>query len=394
MVSSIAATYTISIKDQSTGKVRILDDWIKLDIDERLDDIGSCTLVLSDIAENDSLFGLDNQIIVERSIPGVLDGYSEFETLHRRIKRTLDQDGRQTIESYSVGYNDFLARRVVAYKAGTIRATKNCSAETAIKEYVNENLAIASGLFTVVGRLSDGHMPGLSVQPDQTAVYESLGFVIPNWSGDKAYENLLDVIKEIANFANIDFSIVRSGEGLFVFETYVNQLGLDRTYTDVVTSTGKNKFGNAPVIFKAELGNVATANYEYAREGEANVVIVQGPGDASTKKTITVEYATAIDDSPWNIREVSRSSSPQGDDVTNQMIVFGKQTLKEMAAKETFDFEPLQTPSRLYGKHYKLGDRVTVQFGDISRNKRITAVKISVAAGSAEQISLEYTDIT
>ncbi len=390
-MDSIAATYAISIKDQSTGKVKILDDWQSLDINERLDDIGSCTLVLNGDPDDDTLLGLDNQIIIYRSVLGALDGYSEFEALHRKHIRRLDESGARTVELYSVSYNEFLARRIIAFKAGTIRSAKNCSAETAMKEYVSENLAIPSSLFTVVGRLSDGFMQGLSVQPDQTVSARAAGLYIPNWTGDRAYENLLDVVKEIAIFSNIDFSIERSGEGLFVFNTYIGQYGLDRTYTDVMTTTGKNKYGNAPVIFNVELGNVASAEYEVARDAEANVIIVQGKGDASTKDTLTVKDQDAINDSPWNIREVSRSSSLQ--DFEYQLRDFGTQALKELAAKEIFNYVPLQTVSRLYGKHYKMGDRVTVQFGSISRNKRITGVNIKVVSGSPEQISLEYTDV-
>jgi hypothetical protein len=63
-----------------------------------------------------------------------------------------------------------------------------------------------------------------------------------------------------------------------------------------------------------------------------------------------------------------------------------------MKFMETFTFAPLQQPKQLYGLHYFLGDRVTMRYGNIERNKRIVSVKISVAEGK-EIITMEFADI-
>jgi hypothetical protein len=213
---------------------------------------------------------------------------------------------------------------------------------------------------------------------------------IHNWSGDKAYENLLDILKEIALLSGIDFSVVGTGPAQFTFYTYLQGMGLNKTYS-TVTSSGKNEYGNIPVILSAAFGSISSATYSDDRLGESNVVIVQGKGDGSTKDTVTRIDPSSIDDSPWNRREVSRSASSS--DYTYQLNDFGDQTLKELARKETVsDCVPLQTPQSLYGVDYELGDKVTVWFDDIKMNKRITSVTLTYQENS-EKISMELADI-
>lgn len=363
----------------------VFDDFQALSFTKQVNDVGSYTLTINGHDERRLLFELDGQVEVYRRIPGVKDWYLEFEGLHRKAEKVLNEDGSILFSSTGVGYNDMLARTIVSYKQGTIRAAKNCSAETAMKEYVTENCIVEDA--TVVGRLSEGYLPGFSVEPDKTL---TAGFAIPNWSGDKAYENLLDVLKEIATLSGIDFAVVGDGPALFVFNTYLQGMGLNKTY-HTVTSSGKNEYGNIPVVLADRFGSIAGGTYDDDRLAESNVVVVQGSGDGSTKHTVTRTDPEAINDSPWNRREVSRSASSQ--DFEYQLKDFGDQTLKELARKETIsDCVPLQTPSSLYGKDYQLGDKVTVWFDDVKMDKRITSVTLEYSE-NGESITMELADI-
>lgn len=390
-IATSARAYVL-LKDQTGKKVAVFDDFQALSFTKTVNDVGSYSLSINGKDARRLEFELDGQVEVWRSIPGVIDWYKEFEGLHRKPDKKLNDNGSNQFVSNGVGYNELLARRVVAYKSGTIRAAKNCSAETAIKQYVDENCA--KDLMTVVGRLSDGYMPGFYIEADKTSITTD---PIPNWSGDKAFENLLDVLKEIATSSGIDFNVVGTGPAQFTFYTYLKGMGLNKTY-HTISSSGRNEYGNIPVVFSAVFGSMSSATYSDDRIGEANVVIVQGDGEGSTKHTVTRSDPNAMDDSPWNIREVSRSASIPSNEVdrllvTHYMEVTGDETLKELARKERIvDCVPLQTPSSLYGVHYQLGDTVTVWFDDVKMDKRITSVTLEYS-NDGESVSMELSDI-
>jgi hypothetical protein len=174
-------------------------------------------------------------------------------------------------------------------------------------------------------------------------------------------------------------------------------MGSNRTYS-TVTASGKNEYGNAPVVFGAVFGSVQSAEYSLDRMSEANVVIVTGPGDGSTKKALTRTNPKATSVSPWNTREISRSASIPSNVVdrlleNHFMEVTGDEALKEMATKETISScVPLQTPSSLYGKNYFLGDKITVWFDDVKMNKRIVSVTLDYT-DIGEKVSMELADI-
>jgi hypothetical protein len=81
-----------------------------------------------------------------------------------------------------------------------------------------------------------------------------------------------------------------------------------------------------------------------------------------------------------------------GQEFQYQLEALGDETLEEMKFMETFTFAPLQQPKQLYGLHYFLGDKVTMRYGDIERNKRIVSVKILVRDGK-ETITMDFADI-
>lgn len=388
MADSIAPRYHVILKDQSGNQVAIFDDFESLTIDRRLNEISNYNFIMVDVRDDDrfDLFELDGQVEVWRTVPGCdLDWYCEFRGLHRKLERSTDSNGVTKFTSSGVGYNELLARKTIAYKAGTIRADKNAPAETVMKEYVEENLGPTAD-DTVVGRLYQGGFPNFRVEEDSGAG--------ETWTGSRAFENVLDVIKEIANFSGIDFAVEHDGDAHFVFNTYENQLGDNRT-DEGIGANGLNSYGNPPVIFDFNLGNTREDAYLLDRMSEANVIVVLGEGELSTRTTLTVSREDAIDDSPWNIREISRGAGNYDPDYeTYSLTTFGEEALEEMQKKETFDIIPMQQPSTLYGKHYFLGDRVVVKKGAIKLYKKIVAVTITIDGSSGtEDISVEFADI-
>jgi hypothetical protein len=380
---SVAGRYYVLLSNQAGENVALLDTWQDLNYTKKVNGVDTCSLVLDANDPRIALFELDSRVRVYRSVPGCeLAWYVDFCGLHRKWDTGIARDGRFTFTSESVGLNDLLARTTIAYKGGTIRADKNAPAETVMKEYVYENCGLLASTSSVVGRLFEGVLPGFIVEATSGAG--------KTWSGSRPFENLLDVLKEIANFSGIDFEVAEHGQVGFQFKTHVGQLGEDRTTTGLDTTTGRNSVGNEPVVISTLFGNVQDIKHTIDRLSEANVVLVLGSGELSTQIVNTVA-ANTIYDSPWNRREVSRPASHQ--EYEYQRIAFGQEVIEEMKAKRNFDFTPLQQPSCLYGEHYFLGDRVTVRMGEFERNERIIGVKIRVSA-EKEEISVELGDKT
>lgn len=383
-----ATRHFIRLKDQTGIQVALFDNWAGLEYIKEVNGVGSYSLTLIGDDSRRSLFELDGQIEVWRSIPAMgIDWYLDFEGFHRKTIKSISESGEKTYTSVGVGYNDLLARSVIAYKAGTIRADKEGPSETVMKEYVRENCGPTID-WTVVGRLYDGGFPNFDVEPTTGA-----GIV---WSGTRAYENLLDVLQDIASYSNIDFAVVGSSAAHFLFKTYTRQMGADRTLTGLSATTGLNMYGYSPVVFSDLHGNVANLTYTKDSTSERNVIIVLGPGEGSTRQVLTRSRPTAIDDSPWNRLEASRPVQvPQSalpDTVTYNMQVFGDEMLEELKAKEEIEFDPLPQESTLYGVNYGLGDRVTAQYDGLSISKKIIKASTRVQ-DDRESVSLEFTDV-
>ncbi len=380
MVDSIAARYYVRLLNQGGVQVALFDSFEGLELGHIVDDVGYYNLTLVDDGDSRlELFELDGQIEIYRKVPGVgLNWYDEFAGFHRRENRSTQQEGKKFYVSSGVDYNELLARRRIGYKGGTVRADKNAVAETVMKEYVEENCGASATVGN--GREITGVFPNFTVQSDGGA-----GIV---WAGSRPFDNLLDVIKDVANFSLIDFQVIGSGPAQFVFQTFEGQLGADRTTEGL---SGKlNGAGNPPVIFSVPYGNLQSLEYSLDRSAEGTVVFVLGSGEGSTRTIITRENSSALDDSPWNRRELSIPGS--GQEFEYQLQNLGDETLEEMKFMETFTFAPLQQPKQLYGLHYFLGDQVTMRYGNIERNKRIVSVKITVAEGK-EDITMEFADI-
>lgn len=380
MVESIASRYYVRLLDQDGIQVALFDSFESLEFGHVVDDYGYYELTFKDNGDSRfELFELDGQVEIFRSVPGVsLDWYAEFEGFHRNEHRITGQSGDKFYISAGADYNELLFRRRIGYKGGTIRADKNDASETVMKEYVEENCGPSATVAN--GREIDGVFPGFVVQVDGGAGID--------WSGSRAFDNLLDVLKDISNFSSIDFKVSGSGPAQFTFQTYEDQLGDDRTIEGL--NEGLNGAGNVPVIFSVPYGNLQSLEYSLDRSTEGNVVFVLGAGEGSTRTIITRENSTASDDSPWNSREISVPGS--GQEFEYQLEDLGDESLEESRYVESFTFAPLQQPSRLYGLHYFLGDKVTMRYGDIERNKRIVGVKINVSEGR-ETITMDFADI-
>jgi len=278
-----------------------------------------------------------------------------------------------------VGYNDLLARRGIWYNSSSAYTDKSAAGETVMKEYTDEN----AGPSATSGPrlLESGVTTGLSIEADAAAG--------ATWSGAKAFENLLSTQQEISNSVSLDFGIVGIGAALFEFQVRAIW-GNDRSTVGLVHATGLNGAGNPPVVFALEYGNMINPVYRKSRTEESNAVISMGQGLAGNRLLTLRTDAAAIAESPWNLRESSRGASDEY--TTAQQQSGGDAYLIENQAKETFEFQIVQTPGSLYGREYFFGDLVTARYKTIEKNKKIVGVKITVE-GPDETIDVELSDV-
>jgi len=379
----------IVVRDCDGNSIKTFNTWESLKYTRIVGGVDVCEISFMDsylaapVDESErpsNYFGLDYIIEVMLSFPNIgIVPYRDSLTLHRNDDFEYDDNGNLIFQSTSVGLNDFLSRTVIGYVEGTIRAYKNAYAESAMKQYVEENCGPNAILLSPGFREKDSVLPHFTVEPIQ-----DYG---PMWEGDKAFENLYEVLKLISSMSGVDFWIDYELPN-FIFRTKLGQIGEDRSITGLDGNTGKNAAGNYPVIFSFESGNCNKIGYKLDRVNEATVIFVLGEGDGATRTIVTRDVPEKTD-SIWNRREIARPESGY----ISQMEEFGDNVLSENAAKEDMSFSPLQTGSLLYGVHYNLGDTVTVKIGSIFRNKKISSVTTEIKKGGSRELTMQFSDI-
>lgn len=376
------AVYRVNLKDKSGNLVAVFDSWMTLGFTRKINTIGSFSMTIDGDYPAISLFETDGQIEVWRSdTPNGIDWYIEWEGFYRGKTKQTNDSGLRLFTAEGYTYNHLLSRRIIAYREGTTQAKKVDAAETAMKEYVLEN---AGALAINPPRLGAGAFPGLTV-----AVSESYGGL---WEGSKEFANLFDVCAEIAKANLVDFDIVGTGKAAFEFRARYPYWGKDRTYTNVNKNTGKNVFGNAPVVFRPTDNTMSNIEYKLDRSAEINRVYVLGAGELQNQLINVVDNTGAIVISSWNQCEGAVSATDETS--TSALDAIGLFALYDLKAQETIDFNIMQQPGLLYGRDYFMGDLITAIYDEESFIKKISTLEITVDAQNQESIKIGFEDAT
>lgn len=360
--------YQVRIKNTSGVQQALLTEWTRLSFTKTLNDLGGHSLTFDGDRDLASSIGLDYQVEVWRRVEPVLPWYLEYEGFHRgEIQQTTSRN-LALFTSGGVSYDDLLRRRVILYPANSTGASKSGVGETVMKEYVNENVGPGAG--SPPRSIASGITTGLAIEPD--------GATGATWEGERAYQNVLDVLREIAEATDVDFRIVGTGPATFRFEARARPFGLDRTVG--------NAGGLPPVVFAVDPGraNMQLPSYALDRSQEVTAAIALGQGIDADRVLVQRTNAGALAASPWNRAEIAKGAGDESD--TAGLNAVGDALLQALRAQETFSFEPIQRRSILYGLDFFLGDIVTAQYKAITRSVQIIGVSINVA--KKEQLSL------
>ncbi|NPU89974.1 MAG: hypothetical protein HPY87_08880 [Fervidobacterium sp.] len=349
-----------------------LSTWQHLGLYIRVNEPGSIDLDMDYFEGIWNDFDIDGIIEVYRKIPNVRDWYKIHEGHIRRTRLSASDTGRMTFSVYAVGFIELLDRRVILYKAGHPRTTKSGPGETVIKEFVIENIGCLAR--TVDGRLRNGVISNFDIERDAGNGKA--------WSGSRAYKRLYDTVSDIASATGIDFSII-GVSGRYLFRCHNGQLGKNRTYTGI-TDSGRNMYGNIPIVFSVQQSNISEISYTYDRTQESNVVIVLGQGQEEERNVAIRFDADAINVSPINTREITKDARTQS---TNEALTStAEETLFNKTKFDIVDFSPSPSIINRYGIDFDVGDIVTASFFNRSSNVKITGADISVDR-EAEQIN-------
>lgn len=362
----MAPRYRIRLRDQAGSLLAEFDHFRRLEYRHEVDAPGYYSLTIGGHDDRRLLFGLDHQVEVLRSdLANGLDWYKEFEGLHRKARRTLSEAGDREYTSFGPGYLELLSRRVIAYYAGTAQSDKSGVAESVMKEFVEENCGPSATIAN--GRLAEGTMPGFTVQADAAGG--------PAWSGARAWDNLLEVLQGLALVTGWRFDVVGTGPATFEFRTYEGQRGADKTAGGTDPATGLNPAGNPPLVFSIEGGSIRAADFVQDASAEITAVLSLGRGE-ETNRDVVLRTSLAALLSPWNSREATRNASNEREAMALENVAY--EVLEEHQAGEDLSLAAQQIASQFYGLHYTWGDRVTVRYDGIERDKEIVAASVTV----------------
>ncbi len=385
--------YRVNIYHPQTGALEAtVEDWQRLNMKQVLNGVGTCTIQL--YGGHPAIPKLVNNALIEvwRQIPGYAPAavpavrqrtdnwYCEWNGLFTDYSETIFSNGNDVYTAYCDGLVDLLQRREILWYATQVASESKkvaIPAQTAMYEFVEENCgASAVAGIPGVGRLFTGTITGLAI-PVLTGAGD-------NWSGQRAWMNLLETLQLLANYGGIDFDVVSTGGGNYTFLTYPDQLGEDRTTTGLDPTTGLNAAGYPPVIFSLELNNISEITLSTSRSASKNIVATPGKGEYTARAVGTATDLTDIDARRLNQRELVRNANTQDD--AAELDSLAEEWRVKLEYSEDFRFTPLITDSTLYGVHYWFGDKMTGRFKTLERNKRLTGLSI-VVDRNGEQFS-------
>lgn len=280
-------------------------------------------------------FVRDNRLTLFRGVAGrqlSLEGDATWLIRHRRYLR--DQ---QVYEITALHANHLLARRIVAYAAGSSEASKTGAADNLMKATVRENLTAATD---TARNLSSSLF---AVQADLSAA--------PSISLSFSRDNVLAVLQRIAQASATAGTVcgfeVRTIGTVLTFVTYTGQRGIDRRASS-----------SQPLLFGPQYRNLAETTIDEDWSSEATYIYAAGQGQGSQRSEATASSSTVIALSPFGRIEQLRDGRTTAD--ATQLQDEADAALYASQARIAVEGAILDAPQATYGIHYGWGDRVTV----------------------------------
>jgi len=366
--------YEVWMDDSRGNRQHLLTTWQELTWARRLNAVGAFTLKFAAGEFPRAWFALDNRVEVwRRPAEGVLD------LLLVGFCRYLEQ-GTQGNDAYVVlggpDANDLLARRIIAYAAGSAGASKSGYADNVAKAFVRENLG-ASAPVSGLGVTRDMSSLGFTVAADLSAGYNVL-------YKDASRQEVLKTVQEICTASTnlgsrLYFDVVSPTPDTFEFRTFVGQRGVDHRYPT----------SNDPVMLSAELGNLLNPVLVQDWRNEATYCYAAGQGEGALRLVVELQAGARILQSAWNTRETLFDGRNYAD--TGSLTVAGEGRLRELRPARKFSALMADTAGFRFGRDVGLGDLVTAIYDGEQYDCEIAAAGATMSAdGEKLTVRLEY----
>jgi hypothetical protein len=364
----MAPEYRIDIKDTTGARQAVITDFLWLDYRKARRSAGLARFGLG--GSHAALGLLLDKYQVEiwrRDAEAEIDWYCDFYGLFRDDEAQDDDNGRTEVALSCPEQKSMLGWRMNAFPAGTASRTafSSVAAETIMKTLVSYNCT--SLATTGNGRDRNGQISGISVQTD------AAGGNILSW--ESARGNLLNELAELAQIGGLDFDLIKTGGATWEFRTYVGQRGIDRSGT---------------VTFAQEYGNMRRPKLTRTRSTERTVAIIAGQGQSSDRR---IRTRTGANYNSTNDIEMLVDARQGTTDAA--LDAAGDRALEDKESRARLEFQVIQTPATLYGKHYcvsgDIGDLVRGRYRGVEATKVVESGTVQFKDGK-EIIAVETSD--
>lgn len=360
----MAVEYTVVIANTAGTVQAISVDFLELAITRQLNAPDLAVIAYDGNSNNIQYLTQGSFITIYRKDDAAgIPATAEFTGYIGRIQRKRSE--KTTYIVTALGMLALLGTRIVAWKAGITRRSKWSAvpAETILKDLFNYN--IGSLATTTNGRLLDGRITGMT-----TSASTGSGATL---AIDAAYENLLQVMQEVADGSESYFTLTYSA-GTFTFNYHYPYQGTDRRST---------------VMLSVDNGTLSEFEVDSDLIGDFTAVIIGADGEGAARRV-------ALRPSPLPtgllLREYFADSRKSKKPTATQLNNEANALLRRQSRKRIKYYARgvLQNASLRYGRDYFLGDYVNVGDSGIAVPQIISSVTIDYRNDGEENINVEF----
>lgn len=366
----MAETWRIDIEDHNGDVVTVLKNFQYFSCELRVGRRESFRIQLADNDPNRNLIHEDYiaRVWYKNSVFNI-PWTNVFNGIIKTPSRVHYSNGRKLAIFYGSGPNELIDKSLVMYPTDSPQAGKNMNALTAMYEFIDEN--IGANALVSNGRFFD-HVNPITIQ--------TVGTCGLTWTGNASHAILVKTLQDIRDFSyenndGIDFQTYYMGD--YQWKVQIGKIYTDRRAIGVSKITGKNMFGNVPVVLGPLYNNVDNFVQTKSRIDEANAILALGRYQGNARDSITVMDSASLGVSPIAQREALVQAQNSLD--INDLIKSAQAELRNRVGRTEVSIAPKFSPGFALFKDVNIGDFISViSFEGEITSKQLDELKITV----------------
>lgn len=357
--------YNVTVLDPGGGNERQIAGLLEVQVARSFNTVGNATFQFSDRYYRPSDWVPNMRFKVFRRTP--TGTYRLLGNTVWFLKQPIWHYSSKTWEIKTEDTISILNNPLVAYTSDTLYADKTIDngnydyADNLLKAYVRENMGSLAqdGARNLEAYLTVDGNSSLGPLTEKTA----------------SFQELLSVLTSICQDAEgqgvpIYFDVVPSGEQTFVFRTYKDFLGQDKT-----TGPGAVSFGTS-------WNNLTEIDIAWDYATQVTVAYVGGVGDGAGRLIEKVEDRDALLRNPF--ARIERFVDMKDEDRSSVLQAAGRTYLAKQKAKATLTGRVIDTPYFVFGRDFDYGDQVRAAVGTFEFISVLSAFSAHWTGGKEE----------